>query len=86
MASSEVASPTKPGKQPPWESPSAGELTFGSAAPFTVDGTEQQLGAFPRHESVVGTIEPYATGFELASADATLVLDFDAMTRSAGTT
>jgi len=65
-----------------WTSPASGEVTFGSTAPFTVDGTEQQLGDHPRHESRWGTVEAFGTTFELGSETATLALDFDAATRS----
>lgn len=65
-----------------WTSPSSGEVTFGSTAPFTVGGTEQQLDELPRHESRWGTVDRLATTFELASDAATLTLDFDANTRA----
>lgn len=65
-----------------WTSPSSGAVSFGSTAPFTVDGDEQVLGEFPRHESRWGTVERLATTFELSGGGATLALDFDARTRT----
>jgi len=64
-----------------WTSPNSGEVTFGSTAPFTVGGKPQELGDYPRHESRWGTVERFATTFELGSDTATLALDFDAATR-----
>jgi hypothetical protein len=68
-----------------WTSPTSGEVTFGSTAPFTVDGEEQVLGEFPRHDSRWGTVERLATTFELAGDAATLSLDFESPTRTVGT-
>ncbi len=65
-----------------WQSPTAGEVTFGSTGPFTVAGVEQQIADFPRHESQLGTVEHLDTVFELESDAARLVLDFEASTRS----
>ena len=67
-----------------WNSPTAGEVTFGSSAPFTVGGRPQHLGDYPRHESRWGTVERFATKFELGSDASTLSLDFDASTRTFG--
>ncbi|MCC5951450.1 MAG: hypothetical protein JJU45_05075 [Acidimicrobiia bacterium] len=67
-----------------WESPTSGEVTFGSTAAFTVDGAEQPIGDFPRHESQWGTVESLDTTFELESDDATLELDFATGTRTVG--
>ncbi len=67
-----------------WTSPASGEITFGSTAPFTVDGEEQPIGDFPRHESSGGTVDRLATTFELAGDDATVALDFDTYTRTVG--
>lgn len=68
-----------------WTSPSSGDVTFGSAAAFTVDGAEQSIADFPRHESTWGTVDRLATTFELASDDASITLDFDSNRRSIGT-
>lgn len=65
-----------------WTSPTSGEVTFGSTAPFTVDGEEIALGEYPRHESMVGTVDRLATTFALAGDEAKLDLDFDAWTRT----
>ena len=67
-----------------WRSPTSGEVTFGSTAPFTVDGQEQSLGDFPRHESRWGTVDRLATTFSLRGDGATLALDFDSPSRTAG--
>ncbi len=67
-----------------WRSPAAGEMTFGSTQPFTIDGKKQPLGEFPRHESRWGTVERLATKFSLRSDAATLGLDFDARSRTVG--
>lgn len=67
-----------------WDSPSSGEVSFGSTAPFVVGGKEQELGDFPRHESTWGTIDRLATAFSLRSDGASLKLDFDDPSRSVG--
>ncbi|MEZ5140138.1 MAG: hypothetical protein R2711_15620 [Acidimicrobiales bacterium] len=64
-----------------WTSPTSGEVTFGSTAPFTVGGKEQAIGDFPRHESLIGTVDRLATSYALAGDEAKLDLDFDAWTR-----
>lgn len=68
-----------------WTSPSSGEVTFGSTASFVVDGQEQSIADFPRHESTWGTVDRLATTFDLTGGDAFVALDFDAHTRSIGT-
>ena len=40
-----------------WTSPSAGTVQFSTTGPFVVDGDEQPLGGFARHESPWGTVE-----------------------------
>jgi hypothetical protein len=65
-----------------WTSPTSGEVTFGSTAPFTVDGEQQQLGDYPRHESKWGTVDRLATTFELEGGGASLALDFDRRSRT----
>jgi hypothetical protein len=64
-----------------WTSPTSGDVAFGSTGPFTVDGEEQAIGEFPRHESKWGTIDRLATAYEVKSDGAALALDFDAATR-----
>jgi hypothetical protein len=65
-----------------WTSPSAGEVAFGSTAPFMVGGAEQALGDHPRHESKWATIEREATTYDVKGDTATLTLDFDRRTRA----
>ncbi|MEZ5380684.1 MAG: hypothetical protein R2754_02680 [Microthrixaceae bacterium] len=65
-----------------WTSPSAGEVTFGSTAPFTVDGKDVALGDYPRHDSAFGTAEHLDTTLELSGDTASLALDFEAGTRT----
>ncbi len=69
-----------------WTSPTSGEVTFGSTAPFTVDGEEQVIAEYPRHESLVGTVDRLATAYNLAGEQASLDLDFDAWTRQVAAT
>ena len=66
-----------------WTSPSSGPVTFGSTAPFTVDGDEVDLAEHPRHESRWGTVDFAGTTVELAGDDAGLTLDFASGTRNA---
>lgn len=68
-----------------WTSPTSGEVTFGSTAPFTVAGEEQPIADYPRHESAWGTVDRLATTFDLSDDDATVALDFDTNTRTVGT-
>jgi hypothetical protein len=65
-----------------WSSPSSGAVTFGSDAPFTVEGSEVALSGFPRHESPWGTVEHLATTYDLAAGSSRLGLDFDRATRT----
>ena len=65
-----------------WTSPSAGIVDFSSTGPFVVDGEEQPLGDFPRHESPWGGIEHLSRQYNLTAGDSTWSIDFDAMTRS----
>ncbi len=67
-----------------WTSPTSGEVTFGSTAPFVVGGKRQRLGDFPRHDSNWGTVDRLETDFRLRSDTATLALDFDAWRRRVG--
>ena len=65
-----------------WVSPSAGEMSFGWESPLIVDGTEQPIADFPRHESPWGTIERLETLHEWDAGGARLELDFERMTRT----
>jgi hypothetical protein len=65
-----------------WTSPTSGEVTFGSTAPFTVDGKKQNLGDHPRHTSRWGTIKHLDTKMALAGDKARLQLDFDNPSRT----
>lgn len=67
-----------------WASPSAGDVTFGSTAPFTVAGEEVALDDHPRHESPWGAVDHLEETFALDSGTARLALDFEAMTRTLG--
>lgn len=67
-----------------WTSPTSGAVTFGSTAAFVVDGEEQALGEFPRHESRWGTVERLEMAFSLRGDDVTWDLDFDDMSRAVG--
>lgn len=68
-----------------WTSPTSGEVTFGSTAPFTVEGEEVSIAEHPRHESRFGTVDHLATTYELAGDEATMALDFEAWDRQVGT-
>ena len=65
-----------------WASPSSGNVTFGSTAPFTVAGDEQEIADYPRHESAWGTVDRLATTFELSGDGGSLTLDFDSNQRT----
>ena len=65
-----------------WTSPTSGEISFGWESPLIVDGTEQSIDEFPRHESPWSTVERLETVQRWSSGDATLDLDFDRMTRT----
>jgi hypothetical protein len=67
-----------------WTSPTSGAVSFGSTAAFVVDGEEQALGEFPRHESKWGTVERLDMAFSLRGDDVTWDLDFDDMSRAVG--
>ena len=70
----------------PWPGhhPTSGEVTFGSTAPFTVDGKDQPLGDYPRHESRFGTVDHLATAIALKGDAATMDLDFEGWSRTVG--
>ena len=65
-----------------WTSPSAGIVDFSSTGPFLIEGEEQPLGDFPRHESPWGGIEHLSRQYNLTAGDSTWSNDFDAMTRN----
>ncbi len=65
-----------------WTSPSAGIVDFSSTGPFLIEGEEQPLRDFPRHESPWGGIEHLSRQYNLTAGDSTWSNDFDAMTRS----
>ena len=65
-----------------WESPSAGTISFGWAAPLVVAGTEQPIDEFPRHESPWGSVNRLDTRHRFAVGEAVLDLDFDRMIRT----
>ena len=65
-----------------WTSPSAGIVDFSSTGAFLIEGEEQQLADFPRHESPWGGIEHLSRQYNLTAGDSTWSNDFDAMTRS----
>jgi len=48
-----------------WTSPSSGAIEFSSTGAFVVDGDEQPLGDFPRHDSRWGTIDHLAKAYRL---------------------
>ncbi|MGA7756408.1 MAG: hypothetical protein WCA57_01070 [Ilumatobacteraceae bacterium] len=64
-----------------WTSPSAGIVDFSSTGPFLIEGEEQPLALFPRHESPWGGIEHLSRQYNLTAGDATWSCDFDTMTR-----
>ncbi len=65
-----------------WQSPSAGQIGFGSTGAFTVAGKEQSLKDFPRHDSPWGTVDHLATTYALHSDQAKWTADYDALSRS----
>jgi len=64
-----------------WVSPSSGRVEFASAGPFLVEGEEQPLRDFPRHDSPWGTVDHLATSYALEAGDATWTADFEKRTR-----
>ncbi len=65
-----------------WTSPTNGELSFGWDEPFLVDGEEQELTDFPRHDSPWGQVERLAKQYRLTAGESVLDLDFDTATRT----
>jgi hypothetical protein len=64
-----------------WTSPSAGTVQFSTSGPFVVDGDEQPLDGFARHESPWGTVEHLATRYALDAGTSTWAVDADGWTR-----
>jgi hypothetical protein len=65
-----------------WTSPSSGAIEFSTAGAFVVDGQEQPLGDFPRHESPWGTVDHLATAYRLQTDESTWAIDADGWTRT----
>jgi hypothetical protein len=65
-----------------WTSPSSGPVEFSSTGPFVVDGEEQPLADFPRHESAWGTIDHLATAYRLEGEGSAWAVDADGWTRT----
>jgi hypothetical protein len=65
-----------------WTSPSSGAIEFSTTGAFVVDGEEQELGDFPRHESPWGTIDHLATAYRLGADGSTWAVDADGWTRA----
>ncbi len=70
------------GFQVAWTSPSSGTIEFSTTGAFVVDGEEQSLGDFPRHESPWGTVEHLDTAYRLDTDGATWAVDADGWTRT----
>jgi hypothetical protein len=66
-----------------WTSPSEGALTFGSLAPFTVDGTPVALDGYPRYDNPFTQTAFLADQVALAAGERELLLDFATWTRTA---
>ena len=65
-----------------WQSPANGSMAFGWDTPFVVDGVEQQITDFPRHDSPWGQVDRLAKQYRLALGDQVLELDFDTASRT----
>ncbi|MCB1015948.1 MAG: hypothetical protein KDB10_12650 [Acidimicrobiales bacterium] len=65
-----------------WTSPSSGAVEFSSTGPFVVDGDEQPLGDFPRHDSPWGTVEHLATAYRLETDGSAWAVDADGWSRT----
>ena len=64
-----------------WTSPSSGTVAFATTGPFTVDGKEEAIADFPRHESPWGSIDHHATAYQLKAPGSTWAVDGDGWTR-----
>lgn len=58
-----------------WASPSSGDIEFSNSGPFTVDGKDQKLGDFPRHESPWGSVDHLSKTYALEAGDAKWTVD-----------
>ncbi len=65
-----------------WTSPSSGSVEFSTTGAFVVDGEEQPLGDFPRHESPWGTVDHLATAYRLETEGSAWAVDADGWTRT----
>ena len=65
-----------------WTSPSSGAIEFSSTGAFVVDGEEQPLGDFPRHDSPWGTVDHLATAYRLEGDGSAWAVDADGWTRT----
>ena len=65
-----------------WTSPSSGTVEFSNTGAFVVDGEEQPIGDFPRHESPWGTIDHLATAYRLEGEGSAWAVDADGWTRT----
>jgi len=59
-----------------YPSPSAGDLTFGSAAAFTVNGVATPLRDHPRHQSPWANTPALVEGFDITEGPSRLQIDF----------
>lgn len=73
---------TEDGFHVEWTSPSNGALTFGWDEAFVVDGVEQPITDFPRHDSPWGTVERLDKHHRFEAGGSVLDLDFEAGTRT----
>jgi hypothetical protein len=65
-----------------WTSPSSGAVEFSTDGPFVVEGEEQPLADFPRHESPWGSIDHLATAYRLEGDGASWAVDAEGWTRT----
>ncbi|MGE3618972.1 MAG: hypothetical protein AB7L84_00795 [Acidimicrobiia bacterium] len=64
-----------------FDSPTEGEMSFGSTGALTVDGTTVDLGGFPRFDNPWAQVDAGASRYEIADDEGGVVLDFAAGTR-----
>lgn len=65
-----------------WTSPSSGTVEFSSTGPFVVDGEEQAIGDFPRHDSPWGTVEHLSGAYGLETESSSWSADAQGWTRT----
>lgn len=65
-----------------WTSPSSGAVEFSTDGPFVVEGEEQPLADFPRHQSPWGSIDHLATAYRLEGDGASWAVDAEGWTRT----